>query len=348
MFPTSERMSMKAAFVYGPRDLRVEEAPLPKLSRHEVLVRVKACGICYSDVRFYLGLKKYRQTTFGRSSPGFTGHEWSGEVVEVGGDVSSISIGDRIVPNIIIPCGKCKPCRQGRVNLCPNKIFTHGGFAEYVKAPAENLLRIPNGLSFEEAAMTEPLACCLNAISRSDVRKNSDVIVIGDGFMGLLNMQLARLSGGKVIVVGHHDERLKIAEMLGAYRVVNSRKVNPIEEIRKDFPDGADLVIAAVGNRDAIELAVKLVGIGGTINIFAGTYPPVEIPLDVNLIHYNEIILTGSNVALPEHFEKALEILASRRVDVRTLITHRFKLEEISMAFEAVEKRKVIKAVIVP
>jgi len=132
---------MKAAFVYGPRDLRVEEAPIPKLNDEEALVRVRACGVCYSDVRFYLGLKKYRQTSFGRNSPGFTGHEWSGEVVEVGRNVRNVSIGDRVVPNIIIPCGKCKPCKQGRINLCPNKILTHGGFAEYVKVPAETSSR---------------------------------------------------------------------------------------------------------------------------------------------------------------------------------------------------------------
>jgi len=339
---------MKAAFVYGPRDLRVEEAPMPRLEDDEALIRIKACGICYSDVRFYLGLKRYRQTGFGRDSPGFTGHEWSGEVVDVGRDVAGISPGDRVVPYIVIPCGACKPCRRGRYNLCPNKTFTHGGFAEYVKVPARNLIKIPDSLSFEEAAMTEPVACCLNALSKMNIQRGDEVVVIGNGFMGLLNMQLARLYGGRVIVIGHRDDRLRVAERLGAYRVVNSREMNPVEAVKREFPEGADAVILSVGNEEAVETALKIVAIGGIINLFAGAYPPVELRLDTNVIHYGEIVLTGTNVATPEHFRRAVEILASRQIDVQALITRRFSLYEVKSAFEAVENRRVIKAIVCP
>jgi len=339
---------MRAAFVYGPRDIRVEDAPVPELKKDEVLVRIKACGVCYSDVRFYLGLKKYEQTPFGRESPGFTGHEWAGEVVKIGGDVENISVGDRVVPNIIVSCGRCKPCREGRINLCVNKIFIHGGYAEYVKVPARNLLKIPKELSFEEAAVTEPLACCLNGNLRSNIQPGDDVVVIGDGFMGILNAQLAKLSGAKVAIIGHHDDRLRLAKEFGADQVINSRNVNWIKELRRRLGEGADVVIVAAGNKDAVEMAFKLVGVGGTINLFAGVLPPVTIELDPNLIHYGEIILTGSNVATPELFQRALKILSAKLIDVKPLLTHKFSLDEIREAFEAVERRRVIKAVIVP
>jgi len=196
--------------------------------------------------------------------------------------------------------------------------------------------------------MTEPLACCLNALSKMNMRRSGEVVVIGDGFMGLLNMQLAKLSGRKVIVIGHHNERLKVAERLGAHRVINSRKIDPVEEVRREFPEGADAVIVSVGNKEAIETGLRLVGIGGAVNIFAGAYPPVKINLDSNLIHYGEIVLTGTNVAPPERFREAVETLASRQIDIQTLITKKFSLDDIKSAFEAVENRKVIKAVIIP
>ncbi len=339
---------MRAAFVYGPRDIRVEDAPTPKIGRDEALVRVRACGVCYSDVRFYLGLKKYEQTRFGKESPGFTGHEWAGEVVKIGSDVEDVSVGDRVVPNIIISCGKCKPCRQGRINLCVNKIFTHGGYAEYVKAPAKNLLKIPGELSFEEAAVTEPLACCLNGNLRCNIRAGDDVVVIGDGFMGILNAQLAKLSGARVTVIGHHDERLRLAKKLGADRIINSRNTDCVKEFKKEVKEGADAVIVAAGNKEAVETALKLIGLGGTVNLFAGVLPPTPMELDPNIIHYGEIVLTGSNVATPELFQRALKVLAAKLIDVKPLLTHRFSLEEIKEAFEAVEKRRVIKAVIMP
>ena len=339
---------MKAAFVYGPRDLRVEEADIPRIGDDEVLVRVRACGVCFSDVRFYLGLRKYAQTAFGKGSPGFTGHEWAGEVVEVGRNVENISVGDRVVSSVIIPCGRCKYCKRGRINLCRDKRFTHGGFAEYVKAPARSLMKIPDGLSFEEAALTEPIACCLNARNRSGVEEGSDVVIIGDGFMGILNMILSKLSGAKVAIIGHHDYRLELARRLGADKTINSRKISSISEIEEELGGKADAIIVSVGNRNAIEMGLKLIDHGGTINLFAGTYPPEKIELDPNMIHYGEIILTGSNTATPELFQEALNILASRRINLNPLLKHRFRLEEIRQAFEAVEKRKVIKAIITP
>jgi len=339
---------MKAAFVYGSRDIRVEEIGTPEIGSDEVLVRVRACGVCFSDIRYYLGLKKYAQTPFGRKSPGFTGHEWSGEIARLGENVKGFSIGDRVVPNTIIACGKCKQCKRGRINLCKSKIFTHGGFAEYVKVPAKNLMKMPSGLSFEEAALTEPLACCLNARIRSGIRRGDNVVIIGDGFMGILNMVVSKLWGAKVTVIGHHDERLELAQRLGADRTINSKKAGSASVVEKELGEKTDVVIVSVGNKGAIELGLRLIDDGGIINLFAGMYPPEKIELDPNMIHYGEIILTGSNVATPELFQEALKLLASRRIDVSPLIEHRYSLDEIKRAFEAVEKREIIKAIIIP
>ncbi|MCX8187990.1 MAG: alcohol dehydrogenase catalytic domain-containing protein [Nitrososphaeria archaeon] len=339
---------MKAAFIYAPRDLRVEEVDVPKIGDDEALIRVRACGVCFSDIRFYLGLKKYKHTGFGREYPGFTGHEWAGEVVEIGKNVENISIGDRIVPSIIIPCGRCRQCRRGRINLCKDKIFTHGGFAEYVKAPAKNLMKMPDGLGFEEAALTEPIACCLNAGIRSGIREGDEAIIIGDGFMGILNMMIAKLLGASVTLIGHHDERLELAQRLGADKTINSKNMRSIGELEKEVGGKADAVIVSVGNKHAIETGLMLVDDGGVVNLFAGTYPPEKIELDPNMIHYGEIILTGSNVAPPKLFKEALNVLASRKLNVEPLIRYRFRLEEVERAFEAVERREVIKAMIVP
>lgn len=339
---------MRAAFVYAPRDIRVEEFDISKIGDEDALVRVRACGICFSDIRFYLGLKKYKHTSFGREYPGFTGHEWSGEVVEVGKNVENVSIGDRVIPDIIIPCGRCRQCKRGRTNLCKDKIFTHGGFAEYVKVPAKNLMKMPDTLRFDEATLTEPVACCLNAKVRSGIKEGDHVIVIGDGFMGILNAVIAKLSGARVVIIGHHDERLELAQRLGADKAINSKNVRSINEIDKEIDGKADAVIVSIGNKQAIEMGLMLVDDGGTVNLFGGTYPPEKIELDPNMIHYGEVTLTGSNVATPDLFEEALNILASGKLNVKPLIEHKFSLDEIRRAFEAVERREVIKAIIIP
>lgn len=342
-----EKGRMKAAFIYGARDMQIKETAIPSFEEDEVLVRVRACGICPSDLRLYLGHKKY--IPYGETSQGLTGHEWAGEVAKVGSKVQGISEGESVVPNHLLPCGYCELCIRGKTNLCVNKANILGGFAEYAKALAKNILKMPENLSYEEACMTEPVACSLNGNIRSRIQKGDDVVIIGDGPMGLIHLQLAKASGGRVIVSGHHNERLEVAEKLGAKEIVNSSEEDVIQ-IVKDLTDGygADVVIVTVGNKNAIEEALQMVGSDGVVNLFAGTYPPTKIEIDPNLIHYGQILLTGSYDYTPYMYETALKLISLGVVKTKPLISHTFPLAQLKEGFEAVQKRKGLKVIINP
>jgi L-iditol 2-dehydrogenase len=337
---------MKAAFLYGVKDVRVEETPTPTIMDDEVLINVKACAICPSDLRYYLGYRTYPRGEAGR---GMSGHEWSGEVVEVGGSVKDISKGDKVVPDIYLTCGKCKFCIRGERNLCINKAYIRGGFAEYAVAPAKNLLKIPEGLTYEEACMAEPVACCLNAIIRSRIKKGDDVVIIGDGPNGLILLQLAKISGAKVIVCGHHTERLELARKLGADFTINTIEEEAVE-IVKNLTDGigADVVITATGTGRAVQEAMQMIGPGGVINLFAGIYPPTKLEIDPGDVHYRQLMLTGSYQATRYHYEVALKLIAMGMVKVRPLISEIIPLSRLKEGFEAVLQRKGLKIVVKP
>jgi len=205
---------MKAAFLYGPGNIKIQECQIPIISEREALVRVRACAICQNDLRFYAGLKKY--ISEGDASYGLTGHEWAGEVVKVGKEGIELSEGDRVVFSQLYPCRGCRFCKKGLFNLCVNKIQIGGGFAEYAKAPLENLIKIPEDLSYESACLAEPVACAVQAHTKSNIREGYKVAIIGDGPMGLIHLHLAKESRTKTFVIGHHDEKLKIASHIGA------------------------------------------------------------------------------------------------------------------------------------
>ncbi|MEM0482019.1 MAG: alcohol dehydrogenase catalytic domain-containing protein [Nitrososphaerota archaeon] len=340
---------MKAAFVLSPREVVIEEASIPVLAEREVLVRVEACGICASDLKFFNGLKSYRETPFGRSSPGFTGHEWAGVVVSIGPGVTAIREGDRVVPYIITSCGLCKYCREGRENLCAEKRYIHGGFAEYIKVPEQNLIRILENIRVEDACLTEPTACCLHAIEQLDLKPDDTVAIIGDGPMGLLHLQLIRNLGSRVIVIGHHEERLKMADTLGADLVINSLEIDPYKAVMEATDGyGADAVILAINNKDAMSSALRLVSKGGRISIFAGSHPDYKTNISPNRIHYSELTITGSADALRKNYHEALSLMESRAFKPSSIITHIFTLEKIEEALEVMQKRKAIKAIVKP
>lgn len=340
---------MRAATLYGPKDLRIEEVDTPAPNECEVLVRVRCVGICPSDVRVYEGVYKHKVSLYGKDSFGLFGHEWSGEVVKVGGSVRGFSVGDRVVPEIIIPCGTCRPCRKGFTNLCVNKRNVIRGYAEYVKAPSENLLKIPDSLSYEEAAFSEPIAVCLHANEIASVKPGDTVLVIGSGPMGLINMQISKLSGASVIVSEVVEERLEMARKIGADMVVNPARENlhnKVKEVSGGY--GADAVIVATGNKAAIETAFESIGPAGTVVLFGGTYPPTKVELDPNLIHYNEIRVVGSYDHLPIHMEKALLLLSKKSLDVKSLISHTFELDNLREGFELVKTGKALKVMVRP
>lgn len=335
---------MKAALLYGPRDLRIEEVEIPKIKDDEVLIKVKNIGICPSDVRSYLGIYKRQIIPYGKESYGLTGHEWAGEIVEVGSAVKEFSVGDRVVPEIIVPCGVCKLCRKGMSNLCQNKQNIVRGYAEYAKAPAKALFKVPENVSLKEAAFSEPIAVCLHANEIISPKPGDTILVVGAGPMGLLHLQISKLSGAKVIVSEVVESRLEMAKEYGADEVVNPIQDDMPKRV-KELTDGygADAVIVATGSKSAIESAFKAVSVAGTIVLFGGTYPPVNIEVDPNLIHYGELKVTGSYDHLPTHVERGLKLLHEKKIEVEKLVSHTLPLEQLKEGFELVKSGTALK-----
>jgi len=339
-------VKMKAARLYGVGDLRVEEVDRPVISSDdEVLIRIHACGICPSDLRAYTGVRQSY-----RSFPYIPGHEWAGEIVAAGDGVEGFAIGDRVVPSWRVVCGKCYYCNRGLHNFCENLRYgqVRGGFAEYGVAPAESLYRIPEGVSYQEASFSEPLACCINGSLASRIAFGDDVAIVGAGPIGLLHLQLAKHQGARVLVSEFIPERLAVAQKLGADEVIYASQTDPVERV-KELTEGrgVNTVIVAVGARQAIEQALQMTGICGTVNLFAGTYPrPVEMAFDPNLIHYKQLVLTGSHDFTPHHFRMALKLIQFGIVKVAPLITHRLPLHQTKEGFDMLPRREGLKIMI--
>ncbi|MGQ9494196.1 MAG: zinc-dependent alcohol dehydrogenase [Anaerolineae bacterium] len=338
---------MRAARLYGVRDLRIEDVPLPSIAApDEVLLRIHACGICPSDLRAYTGSSKRIGQLPHTQIPG---HEWAGEVVEVGAEVKGFRPGDRVVPSWRVNCGYCYYCGQGLFNYCeqPSHVRVRGGFCEYGVAPISSLYRIPDGVSYEEATFAEPLACCINGILMSNVRLGDDVVIIGAGPIGLLHLQLARLLGARVIVSEPIASRREMARQLGAHITIDSSAEDVVARVQ-ELTDGrgAQTVIVAVGQSQAVLKALQLADVRGTINYFAGLYPPTEISVDPNLIHYRQLIVTGSHDYTPHHFRTAIKLIQHGMVQVSALITHVLPLERLVEAFELVVEKRGAKVVV--
>ncbi len=326
---------MKAAVMHGVGDLRVEEMARPTIANpDEVLIRIHACGICPSDLRAYTGVREPY-----RGWDSIPGHEWAGEVVGVGEDVEGFKPGERVVPNPMLVCGTCYNCMRGLYSFCENlqRRRVRGGFAEYGVAPAASLHRIPDSVSYLQASFGEPLACCTHGSKQSQIHFGADVVVGGVGQIGLMHLQLAKISGARVIASDLIPERLEKAEALGADVVINAGEVDPVEQVHA-LTDGrgADVVIVAVGAPKPLQQSLEMVGVGGTVNFFAGTYPPTTIPLDPNRIHYNEIQLTGTHDYGPYDFVNAMRFIELGLVRVEPLVSHDLPLDRVKEGFDIV------------
>jgi L-iditol 2-dehydrogenase len=246
-------------------------------------------------------------------------------------------------------------CQKGKYNLCENMIWLWGAYAEYIKVPARmvfvNMQEIPSGVSYEEAAMTEPLACVLHGIGEARVKLGDTVAIIGAGPIGLLHLLTARRLGAKkTVLIDIVDERLDFARKLGADETINSRTEDAVEKVRK-LTDGygADVAIEAIGQPATWEQAIRLVRKGGTVLEFGGSPPGTEIKLDTEMVHYGELTVLGAFHATPLHFRQALDLIASRTIDVQPLVTKKMNLDEIRKAFDLLLTSKTeIKIAIIP
>jgi L-iditol 2-dehydrogenase len=331
---------MKAAVLRGVRDLRIETAAAPEPGPGEVLIRIRACGVCPSDLRAYLG-------TRATALPRTPGHEWAGDVAALGAGVDSLTVGDRVAPDWRVVCGRCYYCRKGVFNYCANLGHIRGGFCEYGVAPATNVRVIPPEVSYEEACFSEPLACCINGSSATHITLGDDAVIVGCGPIGLKHLQLALRQGARVIASDPLPYRREMARELGAHTLIDPTAGDPVEQV-KALTDGrgADVVIVAVGHPTAIDQGLKMAGINGRVNLFAGTYPPTEMPTDPNLVHYKQIVLTGSHDFTPHHFTMALKLIQYGIVRVAPLISHTYALDQIVDAFEQTASQRGLKSMV--
>jgi len=342
---------MKAAMLYGVRNLRIENVPIPQLGKGEVLVRVRAATTCGTDLKIFQ--RGYVSHVI--KLPTIFGHEWAGEIVDLAPDVDWLERGMRIRAGNSAPCLHCKMCERGKFNLCENMIWLWGAYAEYLKVPAQmvrvNLQKIPVHVSYEEAALTEPLACVLHGVEEAGVKLGDTIAIIGAGPIGLLHLlTVKRLGVERVFMVDLVEERLDFAQRIGADETIDGKQEDVIRRIR-ELTDGcgADVVIEAVGLPFTWEQALRMVRKGGTVLEFGGCPPGTQIKVSTELLHYGEVKVLGAFHTTPIHFRRALRLISSKTINVKSLITRKMPLDQLKDAFEllATSKRE-IKIAIIP
>lgn len=342
---------MKAALLYGVEDLRVEDVAVPTVEAGEVLVRVRGATTCGTDLKIFH--RGYVERVI--KLPTIFGHEWAGDVVEVAAGLDWPRKGMRVRAGNSAPCLHCAMCQRGQYNLCEDMMWLWGAYAEYIKVPSRmvfvNMQEVPEGVSYLEAAIAEPLACVLHGVEEAGVRLGDTVAIIGAGPIGLLHLLVSKRVGAKkVVVIDVVNERLEIAAKLGADETINGAKEDVIERVRKLTGDyGTDVAIEAIGLPATWEQALKLARKGGVVLEFGGCPPGTEIKLNAEQLHYGETTVKGAFHTTPLHFRKALDLIASRTIDVRPLITREMNLKNIHEAFNILSTSKnEIKIGIIP
>jgi L-iditol 2-dehydrogenase len=346
---------MRALVYEGPDHLHVRERPEPEAGADGAVVRVRACGICGTDLRIAGGgHRAYPEGT--RRTPG---HEIAGEVVAVGPNTSGAGVGDRVFVAPNLGCGECAACRAGRINLCARAeafgITLDGGFAELLAVPGRalrqgNLLALPEGLDPAAASVIEPLACVLRGQRAVGLREGDRVLVCGAGPIGLLHVLCARAAGATVIVSEPHERRRVQAGTFGAEVLLDPSADDLVEQVGEATDgDGADVVITAVPVAAVQEMAPALAAVGGRINFFGGLPRGASsITIDSNLVHYRELVLTGTTANDTDDCRRALELAAAGTIDLGRLVSARFGIERAPEAFAAAAGGTELKVVIEP
>ena len=342
---------MKALRFHGNKDLRLEEVPEPVAAPGEAQIRVDYCGICATDIEEYLyGPKFLRQELI----PLITGHEMTGTISALGEGVTNVSVGDRVVINSLLSCGTCWWCQRGDMQLCPSwKVLgfdRNGGLAQYTTWPASEIIKLPEHVTSEAAALMEPSSVAHHAVRRANIRKGDSVAVLGAGTVGLLSMQIAKAKGARVFAVDRRDMSLGMASELGAEVAINSETTNLIETLRELTEGvGPDVVIDAAGAASTPDLAIKLSRKGGRV-VLVAIY--VDTPsFDFNSIVTSEVEVTGSIAFTREDVEGALDLISSGKVQTTPLITEQISMDEIiSVGFKrkTAETKDVFRILVSP
>lgn len=346
---------MKAAVLEKIEDLKIKDVPIPTAGPEELVIKVKACAVCGTDVKVYHSGHKHIRF------PRVTGHELSGEIVEIGKNVTNYKTGQRVAIAPAVPCGECYYCRCGIQGMCDNltAIGYHydGGFAEYMLVPEPAVRNgcvneLPSNISFEEAAIAEPLACVINGQELSRVKLGDVVIVIGSGPVGCFHLEIARSKGAsKTILAEVSQERLDAARSLGKADIyVNPGSEDLVARVMAETKGkGADVVIVACSSGKAQEQALQLVAKRGNVNFFGGL--PKDKPyinFDSNLVHYKEFYVVGTHGSAPRHNELALNLISQGKIEAKRYITKELPLEKVLEGIMTVEKAQGFKTIIKP
>ena len=339
---------MKSAVFYGKHDLRVEEHEVPAVGPHDVLIQVKACGVCGTDVHIYEGDKGAAEVT----PPTILGHEFAGIISEVGSQVKNYKPGDRVCIDPNCYCGACDPCRNGVAHYCENMIgygtTVDGGFAEYCSVDERQVYLLGENTTFEQGAMAEPVACCLHGIDMCEIQPGHQVVVIGGGMIGLLMLQLAKLAGAaKVALLEPVENKREVGKKLGADICIDPMREDVKSRLAECGMNWVNVVIECVGRPSTIEQAIDIAGNKAVVMMFGLTKPDEQIAVKPFQIFQKELVLKASYIN-PYTQRRALDLINSGRLDVSSMVYEVCGLNELEDVLSRPEIRANGKYIISP
>lgn len=333
---------MKAGVMMAANRLEIQEMDIPSPGPEEILVKIKACGVCPTDVKKYVGSSHVPKLPF------ILGHEAAGTIEQLGAhvDKNAFHIGDRVVMGNIIPCGVCPNCLNGNdtyvgMGSCDHQeifgVTMDGGFREYAPVPAKIVYPMPDEMTFHEAALVEPVACCLNAIEKANIRMAETVLILGAGFMGLVQLELARMRGARVVITDILDERLALAKQLGADLTVNPQKEDLGAKLAAwNGGSQADVVLCSVGGRAVMQQGIAALNRGGRLIVIGGKIPAETVELDPNELHYKQTSIIGAVSYTKAGFAQTIRLIADGRLSTKVLQSELIDLDGLAKAFDDV------------
>ena len=339
---------MNAVVISAPLQASVQQIERWSHAPNEVLVRCKFAAVCTTERRIFSGLREVY--------PVIGGHELSGVVESVGGDECALAPGDHVVIDAVRRCGHCYYCLRGHSNHCAEMrkrkpragyVLIGGGFAQFTIAPATRAVKLPDNVELDQACLIEPLACCVRSIKKAHLAFGDTLVIIGAGTMGLMHVMLAKLLGARIIVINIDEARLNIAAQLGAQQIINARSGDPIKAV-KDLTEGrgAEAVIVTSGDKVAGEQGVAMAGRLGFVIFYSSIYPATMLNLDWNRIHYEEIVVTGTEGKTEADFREAVRLLEVGLADLRPLISSFINLKELPSELGAEHKGAIFRVVV--
>jgi L-iditol 2-dehydrogenase len=345
---------MKAVVLEGPNQFVTKEIETPTINDNEILVKMVRAAICGTDIRILEG-KKTKDVRY----PSIIGHEMCGTIEQVGKNVQGYAVGEKVAVANVIPCHTCSSCLKGRDNACMNRLAIgyqfDGGFAEYIKIPEVcikdgNVVKLPEDVSFTAGALIEPLSCCIRGLKNAGTGFNDTVLIVGAGPIGLMHLQLSKITGAsKVIVSEPIESRREKALKLGADVVVDSMNEDLAAIVNRETNGlGVDVIILAIGVPAIVNSTLKLCKKGGTVCLFAGFAGTGECTIEVNTIHYNEINVCGSTAYKKEDYLEAAELVKTGRINLDEIATHTFSLDKFQEAYETQKSGTGLKIMINP